>query len=101
MKKILSRNILIILLGILTPGLITYFYNQKAFGDFRFTLQYIMGSIILLSSGYLLVWNIIILRKDKEYLWLKLFFLLLAIFGILCSATILALQYGLRNALSW
>ena len=93
-----KRASLIFFIGILVPELLTDFYNQTHHNDFRFTLQYITGVIILICSIFLLVISSrgVISSTGKERIS-KVVFVILSILSLGYISIALFMQYALQN----
>ncbi len=93
----LIKDAAILVVGILSPLIIIYIYNKTHWDNFVFTLQYIMGGIILISSGYLIWFNIKNFSKNKPA---ALVFLLLSVVSFLYISYALVIQLALRRGFS-
>lgn len=84
------------------PRIISYQYNKMSNNDFRFTLQYITGAIILCSSLFLVINNAKDVKKSigKEKV-LKTIFLLLGCIVFLTFSVALYYQFRLRNGIGF
>ena len=103
MKNYLSKNLVIILLGALVPEFITFVYNKNYYNDFLFTLQYITGLVIFVSSVYLLSFNWKIFRKSEKKIdkILATIFFLLGLAFLLYISFSLFLQYSFRHGVGF
>ena len=94
-----NRNALVVLLlGIVVPEKITHIYNSNNNNDFRFTLQYITGTVILFSSIFLIFSCINGFKSavGSEKVW-RLFFGVISLAAFIYIGFALFMQFALRN----
>lgn len=101
MKKLININLLIILIGVISPTYVSYVYNKNHFNDFRFTLQYITSLVILLSSLYLIFINLEYLKHKINNKTMAIIFFVAASLLFLYSAGTLFLLYGFRHGVGF
>ncbi len=90
------------MVGVVLPRLLSFYYNETHNNDFRFTLQYINGFLILGSSLFLVVLNSkqFKLAHAREKFW-RIFFLILACLVFFVFTVALYYQFRLRHGIGF
>jgi uncharacterized membrane protein YoaK (UPF0700 family) len=93
-----TRNFAVFILGVISPEIFTYYYNHKINNDSQFAVQYITGSIILLSSLYVIVSSLKGYKNSqKNEKSFRVIFVALSFLAFVYISFALYMQFALRN----